>query len=181
MQIRYAGKPTRSLPKVVFMKPGLIGFLFGALVAYAIGAFVGAAAAPAPGTSITTTEAAAALAFSFPDAGSEPASWFSPSGNASQGWLIRRAYVTGRLWSETGTVYSEHVLKVGWPFTVVRGFIRMVGSETSQEGAGGIPPAPGATSARMLPTQPVWPGLIFYGLVGGLGFAALSRRTSQHT
>lgn len=160
------------------MKAGLVGFPCGALAAYVVCALVGAAVQPVLGPSMSTTEAAAALAFSFRGAGSEPGAWYDPSGNASHSWIFRRAFVTGHLGSDSGTAYSEQVLKVGWPFTVARGFIRTVGPEMSQEGARVMGAAKAGLPTRMLPTQPVWPGVVFFGLVGAIGFTAISRRSS---
>lgn len=158
------------------MKAGLVGFGCGALIAYLLCALVGAAAPPNLGPSMTTNEAATALAFSFSDAGSGPGSWYAPSGNASQGWLFRRAYVTGRSGSDSGTFYSEQALKVGWPFTVVRGFVRNVGTAMSLHGARIIGARETATPLRMLPTQPVWPGMVFFGLIGAFVSTVVSRR-----
>jgi len=158
------------------MKALLVGFPCSALLAYLLCALAGVTAQPVPGPSVTAEEAAAALAFSFSDADPEPGSWHIPSGTASHGWLFRRAYVQGHLGSVSGTFYSEQVLKVGWPFTVVRGFVRRVGPQTTQEGALVIGAAQMATSRRILPTQPVWPGVVFYGLVGIVIHTAIPRR-----
>jgi hypothetical protein len=153
----------------------LFRFLLSALFGYLIFAAVGWAVPPALGPNITASDAAAALNFSFADAVPEARSWHAPAGNVSQGWIVRRAYIHGRLGSESGLRYSEQVLKIGWPFTVARGFIRTVGSGVHTEGACFVGKTPSAQPVRMLPTQPVWPGIIFLGLVGLLASTLWSK------
>ena len=158
------------------MKAVFLGFPLGGLLAYFVCALVGAMVPPGLGSNITSSEAEAALTLSFSDAVSQSDQWYAASGHASHGWFIRRASVTALLGSDSGTVYSEQVLKVGWPFTVVRGFIRTVGFEMNREGARLIASQEAAASHRMVPTQPVWPGVAFFGLLGALGFAVAERR-----
>ena len=57
-------------------------------------------------------------------------------------------------------VYSEQVLKVGWPFTTVRGFVRVADGEVNPDGALWLQEDPTQGPVRFLPIQPVWPGLL---------------------
>jgi hypothetical protein len=150
------------------MKAASIRFLVSAAVGYILFAAFGWAMPPTSGTSITASDAATALSFSFPGTATEATPWHAPNGTASRGWIIRRAYVHGYVGSESGTRYSEQVLKVGWPFTVVRGFIRSAGPELRTQGACFVDPTAAIQPVRMLPAQPVWPGILFVGLAGVL-------------
>ena len=78
------------------------------------------------------------------------------------------AYVEGNLGSSSGERYSEQVLKVGWPSRSVRGFIRTAGGKVDREGARLVGRAD--QPVRLLPTQPLWPGVALYGFLGNGGF-----------
>ena len=160
------------------MRAALVGLGIGATLAYALFAAVGLATKSGPGSPIATPAAEAALVFAFPTA-SSGREWHAVSGTTRRGWLRRQAYVEGNLGSTAGERYSEQVLKVGWPFTVVRGFVRTAGSEVTREGAHLVGPAVPGQPARLLPTQPVWPGVILYGLIGMLGATWLRRRAGD--
>jgi hypothetical protein len=153
------------------MKRLVLHFVVSGLCAYALFGLVGLAARPSLGLPLSGGEALAALSFSFPGEGGD---WTEASGYASHGWLYRRAYVEGT--SPAGTRRSEQVLKVGWPFTVVRGFVRNGGGNPGHEGVGWTSdPRPGEP-ARLLPVQPVWPGIALYGLLGVLVLGARHMR-----
>ena len=156
------------------MRRMIVGFGVGAVVAYVLFATVGVMAPIRVGPPIETMAAGAALDFAFPDASLERNQWHSVSGTAHHGRLLRRAYVEGSLGSLSGARYSEQVLKVGWPFTVVRGFIRTVGGEIQREGARLVGSVSPGQPARLVPTQPVWPGVALYGFLGVV--AAISAR-----
>ena len=149
------------------MKRLLFHFVLSALGAYTLFALVGLAATPSLGDPLSDDETAAALSLAFPEEGSD---WSQMSGYAAHGHLYRRAYVEGT--SLAGARRSEQVLKVGWPFTVVRGFVRSGGSETVDFGVGWHSEATDGEPARLLPVQPVWPGLAFYGLLSVLASGA---------
>lgn len=158
------------------MKTGLLGVLAGASAAYVLCALLGAQARPTLGPAMTPAQAAAALAFAFSDAGPAPDVWADPAGHTMHGWLFRRGYVTGRLGSEPAVAYSEQVLKVGWPFTVVRGFVRTVGSQVRLDGALVLDATAPTTARRLVPLQPVWPGLGLSWLLGAIVCVMVERR-----
>ena len=148
------------------MRGALIGFGIGALLAYALFAAVGVTTRSTRGSPIEALAAEAALIFAFPTASREGDQWHAVSGTARHGWLLRQAYVEGNLGSSSGERYSEQVLKVGWPFTVVRGFIRTAGGKVDREGARLVGRADPGQPVRLLPTQPLWPGVALYGFLG---------------
>lgn len=136
---------------------------------------MGVLASPGIESRLTDDEASAALTYSFPNAGSE---WVNPAGYVSHDWLYRRVYVEGRTGQPDPVRYTEQVLKSGWPFTVSRGFVRTSNGETTTEGVAWMASTPVDGPVRLLPVQPVWPGLVFYGLLGTVlvsGFQALRR------
>ena len=158
------------------MKPGLLGAFTGAAVAYVLCALLGGATQPSLGPAMPPAQAAAALALAFGDAGPTADVWIEPFGHTMHERLFRRAYVTGRLGSEGGPLYSEQVLKVGWPFTVVRGFVRTVGSQVHVDGALVLTATETPTGWRLVPLQPVWPGLGLAGLLGAVVCMAVEKR-----
>ncbi len=144
------------------MRP-IVFSVAAATVAFGLFALLGITAPPRLGAPLSTEATVRALSFSFPMEGNL---WLEPSGHASHGWLYRRAYVEGMSAGRGSTRYSEQVLKVGWPFTVVRGFIWREGVKVTGSGVGWKSEMGPAGTARLLPVQPVWPGILFYGLVG---------------
>jgi hypothetical protein len=158
------------------MKRPVLHFSLSAIMAYVAFGFIGLAATPSLGPPLSVGEAETALAFSFPDEGRD---WTESSGHASHGWLYRRAYVEGT--SRAGVRRSEQVLKVGWPFTVVRGFVRGGDGEPGNLGVAWTSPASRGEPARLLPVQPVWPGLAFFGFLGALLLGAISWRRPART
>ncbi|MEO0556961.1 MAG: hypothetical protein AAF170_02125 [Bacteroidota bacterium] len=140
-------------------------FLTSASVAYVAFSLVGLAVTPGGESAPLGSDAAAeALAFAFPNASASSEAWAEATGRVSHGWLLRRAYIEGTLVSDAPVRHSEQILKVGWPFTVVRGFVRTSGAEMQTEGARIIGPA--SSPVRVLPLQPVWPGVVLMGLMG---------------
>ena len=83
--------------------------------------------------------------------------WRSAEGGIQHGWLFRRSMIKGI--SEEGIPRSEQVLKVGWPFTMARGFVWEEGKQVRSSGAVALEPLTGG-AYRFWPTQPVWPGLV---------------------
>ncbi|NNK48194.1 MAG: hypothetical protein HKP01_04915 [Gemmatimonadetes bacterium] len=154
------------------MKRIVLRFVVSGLCAYALFGLVGLAATPSLGPSLSDGETLAALAFSFPAEGGD---WTEASGYASPGWLYRRAYVAGT--SQAGVRCSEQVLKAGWPFTVVRGFARSGGGDHGNEGVGWISNSRPGEPARLLPIEPVWPGIVLYGLLGVLAWYMIPHLT----
>jgi|GEM_PF-5877881 len=86
-------------------------------------------------------------------------------GKVKHGAIFRKAHIAG--WSkETIPVYyAEEVLKVGWPFTTVRGFAHTVGEEVTYIDAIELSAQSGAEQARFFPLQLVWPGLVINSLL----------------
>ena len=160
----------------------LFRFILSATLACLLFALIGATTRPGADPPITTSAAMEALAFAFRDVGLGAEEWQEPSGTARHGWLLRRAFVQGYLAPDPGNQYTEQVLKVGWPFTVVRGFIRTAGPQVSREGARVMGDVVPGRPVRFLPTQPVWPGVIFYGLLGAVltTWVRRSRAASPH-
>jgi hypothetical protein len=103
-----------------------------------------------------------ALAAAFPG----PAGWTASTGRVTHGRLTRRAWISGE---RDGKQFSEQVLKVGWPFTTVRGFVRVRADEVESEGVVLIEDNPKVGPVRFWPVQPVWPGM----LINSLAIAAL--------
>lgn len=134
-----------------------IVYVSAVMLGYVTFALVGFVSAPLEGSPLSAAEAEAALAFAFPNA---PGDWSRTQGTSSHSWLLRRAYVRGYSGRLTPSSYSEQTLKVGWPFTTVRGFIRSAGHERRTTGALFLQGDSSGGSIRFMPIQPVWPGLI---------------------
>jgi hypothetical protein len=116
------------------------------------------------GPPLPDAAASAALSHAFGEEVPAESAWHASRGTIFRGWLVRRAYVRGHLKTADGVVFSEQVLKVGWPFTTVRGFIRTVGGEVRPAGALLVRGQAGSGPVRFLPVQAVWPGLVFNSL-----------------
>ena len=86
-------------------------------------------------------------------------------GKVKHGTIFRKAHIAG--WSEETipVYYAEEVLKVGWPFTTVRGFAHTVGEEVTYINAIGLDTKSGTEQTRFFPLQLVWPGLIINSLL----------------
>jgi hypothetical protein len=156
------------------MKRFGLHFALCGLCAYAAFGLIGLAAPPTLGIPLSARETQTSLAFSFPDEGGD---WTRASGYASHGWLYRRAYVQGM--SAAGARRAEQVLKVGWPFTVVRGFVRSGNGAPGHLGVGWTSDVSPGDPARLLPLQPVWPGIVLYGVLGALMLAAWDLRSAR--
>ena len=131
----------------------VIGFVASGLLGFQLD--------PHNGSQLSEPAAAAALTFAFQrDLGLSP-KWHHAEGTSTHGWLTRWAHVLG---AADGTRYSEQVLKVGWPFTMVRGFVRTMGEDERHEGVLVVRGDPSAGPVRLLPIQPVWPGMILNSL-----------------
>jgi hypothetical protein len=157
-------------------------YVSAVILGYVTFALVGFASAPLDGRPLSAVEAEAALAFAFPNA---EGVWSRTEGTSSHSWLFRRAYVQGHSGRPTPSAHSEQVLKVGWPFTAVRGFIRSAGHERRTAGASFLQGDATGGPIRFMPIQPVWPGLIFNSvwiaallLVIGVWLPASRRRTA---
>lgn len=74
-------------------------------------------------------------------------------GHVKHGALFRKAHIAG--WSkETIPVYhAEDVLKVGWPFTTVRGFAHTVGEEVTYINAIALGGQYGASQLNFFPAS----------------------------
>lgn len=153
------------------MRTLLLRFAGVAVLAYAVFAALGTLIPPASAPALPSEQAAEALAFSFAEVEADPEQWVAAEGVADHRWWTRRSFVSGE--TEAGR-YSEQVLKVGWPFTVVRGFIQTSGDaivpvHSRPLGSATVGPR------RMLPLQPVWPGVVAMGLIGLLTLTAVDR------
>jgi hypothetical protein len=137
---------------------------------------------PRDGSSLADPAAAAALTFAFREDFAHSPDWYDVEGTSAHGWLTRQAFVRGALEATDGVPYSGQVLKVGWPFTMVRGFVRVVGEDVRREGVLVIRGDPRAGPVRLLPIQPVWPGMIINSLWLAavlLTMAGLGRRLAR--
>lgn len=157
------------------MRRIVLGFALGASAALVLCSIIGATSPVRAGQPIESEAAEVALDFAFRDARPERMLWHAASGTAHHGWLFRTAYVEGSLGAESGVGYSEQVLKVGWPFTVVRGFIRTAGDEVELEGARLVGGVDRGQPVRLVPMQPVWPGMALYGLLGMVAAIGVAR------
>ena len=88
--------------------------------------------------------------------------WTEATGTVSHGPFFRRAWLRG---TRNDVDYTEQVLKVGWPFTTLRGFIRQRDSAVDTTGVALMKGTPSAGPVRFLPLQPVWPGLVINTLL----------------
>lgn len=109
-------------------------YLLVAFVSYVALAMAGFFLSAPPGEALTATQSVQALDFAFADEVPE-ADWRDVEGNAHHDWLTRRAFVRGSSGPDQ-SVYSEQVLKVGWPFTTVRGFVRTMAGTNGARTAG---------------------------------------------
>lgn len=158
----------------------VIVFLVATLGMYAVLAFAGFLLPLADGEALSEQQAGEALDFAFNAEFPDGTAWLEVSGDARHGWLTRRAFVRGSSESDE-TIYSEQVLKVGWPFTTVRGFVRTMAGNIRWEGVLWVQGDPTAGPVRLLPVEPVWPGLLINSLgvtLLVLAVAALWRQRS---
>ncbi len=101
-------------------------------------------------------------------------------GEVKRGALFRKVHVSG--WSNTNEpiFYAEDVLKVGWPFTTVRGFAHQVGNDVRYVNAYGLASENGP---RFFPLEVVWPGLILnsalFALIAGLFWWGYQNRAAN--
>lgn len=147
------------------IKRGLVYYGVAAIINVMICWIIALNIQPSPltdGTPLEQSEVIEQLAFTFDDQLAwQRAAPFEPSGEMRRRALVRQLSVTGWSTAPTPIRYSEQIMKVGWPFTTVRGFIRTEGKVTRYEGA--IPlqsVTTSGTSLRILPTQIVWPGIL---------------------
>ena len=89
--------------------------------------------------------------------------------------LERRLFARGVLDDADRTVVATHILKVGWPFTTLRGFIYSVGDQQIALGAAGIEGDVKAGFVSFTPLQPVWPGLVLNTLILALSVGLVAR------
>ena len=136
---------------------------------------------PNHGSPLSEPAVVTALTFAFRGEITASPDWYDVEGTTTHGWLTRRAFVRGALGADR-VAYSEQVFKVGWPFTMVRGFVRTVGEQVRREGVLVIRGDPRAGPVRLLPLQPVWPGMIINsGWLAAvlLAMAGLGRRLAR--
>ncbi|MEM1054244.1 MAG: hypothetical protein AAGI52_01860 [Bacteroidota bacterium] len=157
------------------MRTVLLRFVGFAVLAFVLYAGLGTLIPPASAPDLPGEQAAEALAFSFAEVESDPAAWSATEGVADHRWWTRRSFVAGE--TEAGR-YSEQVLKVGWPFTVVRGFVRTSGTSVQPVASHPLSEV-SAGPVRMLPLQPVWPGVVAMGLLGVLAMLLVDRVRSR--
>ena len=112
----------------------------------------------------------AQLAFTFGDEiGWSQSDGQEASGYVRRGLLVRRLVVSGWTAEPVPRHHEELVLKVGWPFTTLRGFVRRVEGDSTPRGAVLLSPSTDKlTHLRILPMQIVWPGLLFDSIILGL-------------
>lgn len=103
-----------------------------------------------------------------------------PRGTTHTGRLIRRAYVSGWTMEEPQRRFSELVLKVGWPFTTVRGFVRRKGVQVEYDGCIPLRQNLGEPDEeKILPLQIVWPGFVINSTLLALLFIGLAALVSS--
>lgn len=137
-------------------------FLGAVLGGYIAAAAVGAILPLAKEIPLDEALARAGLRLAFARETQAGANWEDVSGTTLHHPLIRRAYLRG---TSDGAFFSEQVLKVGWPFTLVRGFVRVRAGEIRPRGAMWLRGDATSGPVMFFPFQPVWPGLLFTGLV----------------
>lgn len=86
-------------------------------------------------------------------------------GKVKHGALFRKAHIAGWSREVNPVYYAEEVLKVGWPFTTVRGFAHTVGDEVAYINAIELNASSSAQRTKFFPLQLVWPGLIINSLL----------------
>lgn len=153
----------------------LLSWLVGAVLGFGALAAIGYSLEPGPGEPITAEEAGATLNFAFRTELGPSHTWQTANGSISHTWFVRRAFAEGISSDGFSTRYTEQVLKVGWPFTMVRGFVRVTGSSIEADGAYLLDSGAETGPVRFLPLLPVWPGVLFDGLLLGLVFFGLVR------
>jgi hypothetical protein len=165
------------------MKPSAVVrvFVAAALGAYVASAFIGLALPADRGTALTESDAVLALRYAFGNLSSDQ--WQDAMGHALHHPVTRRAFISGM---QGETRYTEQVLKVGWPFTMARGFVRTRGAVVERDGALMPQGDPAGGPIAFLPVLPVWPGLLFNGMILTLpllavGVAARRLRGSHDT
>lgn len=121
---------------------GLIGYLSSLALSEPV-------PAPAVATNLSTV-------FGLPP--SDVGEWSHLEGWVHHGALVRRGWAFG---VRDGVEYREQVLKAGWPFTSVRGFLHVRNGELESRYAAWMAGPPSAGPVRYWPLQPVWPGLVF--------------------
>ena len=139
------------------MKMFLLALLPSAGFTYITAAVLGLALSPQRGEPLDPERVREALEFAFP----ATTDWSDVEGAVSHRWLVRRAFVSG-VDDDAGTLFSEQILKIGWPFTIVRGFDRRSDSRVSDVDSIGVGWVSGeqlGQPRRLLPLLPVWPGL----------------------
>ena len=101
-------------------------------------------------------------------------------GEVKRGALFRKVHVSGWSNSNEPVFYAEDILKVGWPFTTVRGFAHQVGNDVRYVNAYGLASANGP---RFFPLEVVWPGLILnsalFALTASLIWWGFQHRTAN--
>jgi len=130
----------------------LIVWLLLAVSGYAVCGLLGYLSPTGFPEPLEDTQSREALSLAFPGQ-----RWRSAEGATHHGWLFRRSRISGI--SEDGKPHSEQVLKVGWPFTMARGFVWEQDEQLRGSGALTLERLPDG-AYRFWPLQPVWPGLL---------------------
>ena len=87
-------------------------------------------------------------------------------GETYHGWVIKRSLLHGLPVTAQPMSVFEQSLHVGWPLTVVQGFIHQNGPEKHTHGAFLFSSKIEPPYDKMIPYEPVWLGILFWGLVG---------------
>lgn len=124
--------------------------------------------------------AAESLVFVFQHETGSTLEFGSADGATYHSFLTRRSFISGDALNETEPGYSEQVLKMGWPFTVARGFVHGTPSGNHTHGAILFSTDSALPTRPILPIQPVWPGIAFWGLIGVLTFMGVDVLRKRH-
>lgn len=126
--------------------------------------------------SLGGTAAVEALEFVFGLEGGSAVHISSAEGATHHSAFTRKSFIQGV--APEGGRYAEQVLKVGWPFTIARAFVHETPEGRHTHGVFGSELGRSLPAESIYPVQPVWPGVLFWGLVGVAGAAILGRSSS---
>jgi len=142
-----------------------IQFLSFAIGAFLLAAIYGMIVPASYSETLDSATAAESISFVFGVETGGPLELTVAEGSIHHGPLTRRSFIHG---ATTEGEYAEQVLKVGWPFTVARAFIHVTPEGRRTIGVLGSAAEGELPAEGIIPVQPVWPGVIFWGLIGVL-------------
>ncbi len=148
------------------LKSLFLRFVLFSAFSFAVCAGSGFFSSPRYNVSTTDEETVSALTETV-GAEMTPSPDFSFSrGETYQGFLFRRSLMHGLPVTAQPMSMFEQSLEVGWPLAVVRGVVHQNGPERHTHGAMLFGSKIEPPYDKMLPYQPVWPGILLWGLLG---------------